>query len=131
MTLKLTLIRGLPGSGKSTLAQTIPAQHYEADMYFINESGEYVYQANKIAQAHQWCKTKTEQALAQGHSVVVANTFVQRWEMVPYLKLAKRYSAQFEVIECHDNYGNVHGVEAKTINSMKKRWQEWQNVPQL
>ena len=36
MSLKLTVIRGLPGSGKSTLAKTIDALHYEADMFFID-----------------------------------------------------------------------------------------------
>ncbi|MCG9579040.1 ATP-binding protein [Vibrio tubiashii] len=131
MTLKLTLIRGLPGSGKSTLAKTIDAKHYEADMYFINDCGEYVYQPEQIAMAHQWCQQMTEQALLKGDSVVVSNTFVQRWEIAPYLKLAKRVKAKFEVIECHNNYGNIHGVAPKTIKTMKKRWQEWQSVPQL
>ncbi|MEZ8100959.1 ATP-binding protein [Vibrio bivalvicida] len=131
MTLKLTLIRGLPGSGKSTLAKTMSAKHYEADMFFISDCGAYVYDATKIANAHQWCQAMTEQTLASGKSVVVSNTFVQRWEIVPYFKLAKRLSAKFEVIECHNHYGNIHGVTAETIQSMKKRWQEWQSVPQL
>ena len=83
MTLKLTLIRGLPGSGKSTLAKTLSARHFEADMYFVNEHGEYLYQADKIGDAHHWCKKMTRKALEQGESVVVSNTFVQRWEIVP------------------------------------------------
>ena len=41
MTLKLTIIRGLPGSGKSTLAKTLDVNHYEADMYFVDAKGEY------------------------------------------------------------------------------------------
>ncbi|MEF1290720.1 ATP-binding protein [Vibrio sp. M260118] len=131
MNLKLTLIRGLPGSGKSTLAKTLSAQHYEADMFFVDSSGEYVYDAEKIADAHQWCRTKTEEALAHGEDVVVSNTFIQRWEIVPYLKLAKRFGAKFEVIECHNSYGNIHGVPPEAIQLMKKRWQEWQSVPQL
>ncbi|KGY12624.1 ATPase AAA [Vibrio tubiashii] len=131
MNLKLTLIRGLPGSGKSTLAKTISAQHYEADMFFVDGSGEYVYDAKKITDAHQWCRAKTELALAKGENVVVSNTFIQRWEIIPYLKLAKRFGATFEVIECHNSYGSVHGVSTQTIQLMKKRWQEWQSVPQL
>lgn len=100
-------------------------------MFFINDVGEYVYQADRIAEAHHWCQSMTEQALAAGESVVVSNTFVQRWEIIPYLKLAKRFKAKFEVIECHNNYGSIHGVTPKTIQAMKKRWQEWQSVPQL
>ncbi|NOH80033.1 ATP-binding protein [Vibrio sp. RE86] len=130
MTLKLTLIRGLPGSGKSTLAQALPVRHFEADMYFVNEQGEYLYQADKIGDAHQWCKTMTRQSLEAGESVVVSNTFVQRWEIAPYFKMAKQLGAKFEVIECHNNYGNIHGVAPETIKNMKKRWQEWQNEAQ-
>ncbi|RTZ14482.1 ATP-binding protein [Vibrio aquaticus] len=131
MAFTLTLIRGLPGSGKSTLAKTLPAQHFEADMYFINEQGEYVYQADRITAAHEWCQSSVEQALAQRQSVVVSNTFVRRWEIVPYLKIAQRYGAKFEVIECHKQYGNIHGVGPAVIAKMKKRWQEWRNAVQL
>lgn len=130
MTVKLTLIRGLPGSGKSTLAKTINALHLEADMFFINQDGEYIYQADKIADAHQWCQAMAEQCLKQKQDVVVSNTFVQRWEIMPYFKMAKRYKAEFEVLECTNDYGNIHGVTQETINSMKKRWQQWRNVRQ-
>ncbi len=51
-------------------------------------------------------------------------------EMAPYFKMAKRYGATLEVIECTENFGNIHGVEPETIEKMKKRWQEWQSVPQ-
>ncbi|MFM2589828.1 ATP-binding protein [Vibrio sp. TBV020] len=130
MTLKLTLIRGLPGSGKSTLAKTLPGEHVEADMFFVDESGEYHYQADKISDAHQWCQTKTRQALANNTDVVVSNTFVRRWEIMPYYKMAKQFGACLEVIECSGNYGNIHGVEPEVIATMKKRWQEWRNEAQ-
>lgn len=125
MTLKLTLIRGLPGSGKSTLARTLPAHHFEADMYFVDQKGGYFFQPYKLPLAHQWCKTETQRCLASGHDVVVSNTFVRRWEIEPYYKLAERYNAKFEVIECHGNFGNIHGVEQQTIEKMKQRWQSW------
>ncbi|EGU53242.1 hypothetical protein VIOR3934_03874 [Vibrio orientalis CIP 102891 = ATCC 33934] len=130
MTVKLTLIRGLPGSGKSTLAKTFEVAHFEADMYFVDAEGNYRYQAEKIGEAHQWCQSMTEQSLANSASVVVSNTFVRRWEMMPYYKMAKRYGAEFEVIECHENYGNVHEVEPHIIEMMKKRWQEWRREAQ-
>tara|TARA_Y100001956_G_scaffold16659_1_gene16173 strand:+ start:6076 stop:6402 length:327 start_codon:yes stop_codon:yes gene_type:complete len=104
--------------------------HFEADMYFVDEQGRYCYEAEKIPQAHQWCQEMTKKSLQNKESVVVSNTFIRRWEIVPYMKMAKRFGARFEVIECHEQYGNIHGVKPETVLQMKKRWQTWQNVPQ-
>lgn len=122
--LTLTLIRGLPGSGKSTLAKTLPAVHLEADMYFVNEQGEYQYRAEEIADAHQWCQQKTEFWLQQGKSVVVSNTFVKQWEMSVYKKLARKHKAKLNIIVCREQYGNIHGVDDEVIERMRKDWQE-------
>ncbi|USD42423.1 ATP-binding protein [Vibrio sp. SCSIO 43135] len=130
MSLTLTLIRGLPGSGKSTLAKTMGVAHYEADMYFIDADGNYVYDAAKISQAHDWCRQQTEQSLRSGNSVVVANTFVRLWEMKAYRALAKRYRAELKVVECTGQYSNIHGVAEETINKMRKRWQTWPSAQQ-
>ncbi|OEE30618.1 AAA family ATPase [Vibrio genomosp. F10] len=127
MTQTFTLIRGLPGSGKSTLAQTMNAAHFEADMYFITAQGEYHYDAGLIQCAHEWCYKQTEQALFNGESVVVSNTFVRRWEILPYYHLARQFGLTLDVIECTGSYANIHDVDKKTITKMKKRWQQWQN----
>ncbi|OLQ88462.1 AAA family ATPase [Vibrio panuliri] len=123
----LTLIRGLPGSGKSTLARTYQARHFEADMYFVNANGEYCFDASQLEQAHRWCRQQTESALRRGENVVVSNTFVRRWEIKPYYQLAKKFDVRLEVIECHGNYGSVHGVEQSVIERMRARWQVWQS----
>ncbi|WP_411991670.1 AAA family ATPase [Agarivorans sp. DSG3-1] len=120
----LTLIRGLPGSGKSTLAATIDAVLLEADMYFVNKHGEYLYQAEQIAQAHQWCQRETERELALGNDVVVANTFVQQWEMQSYRDLAIKYQAELKILVCKGEYQNVHGVNERVIEAMRKKWQD-------
>ncbi|MCL9783166.1 ATP-binding protein [Vibrio sp. S4M6] len=121
--LTLTLIRGLPGSGKSTLAKTFGAAHFEADMYFLDSNGVYVFDPSKLRQAHAWCQLKTGQALSLGQSVVVSNTFCRLWEMRPYEKLAKRYRAQLRILECTGQYDNVHGVPDEAIRAMKNKWQ--------
>ncbi len=100
MPLTLTLIRGLPGSGKSTLAKTLPGVHLEADMFFENAQGEYHYRPELISKAHEWCQQECERVLAQGNSVVVANTFVRHWEMVAYKKLARKYRARLVTKVC-------------------------------
>jgi len=55
--IKLTLIRGLPGSGKSTLARKLDAIHIEADQFFIQQNGVYLFNPKKLKAAHEWCQS--------------------------------------------------------------------------
>ncbi|TEW45337.1 ATP-binding protein [Psychromonas algicola] len=132
----LTLIRGLPGSGKSTLARKLVADadlagheaqqktvHLEADMYFVNASGEYCFQSESLKSAHEWCENECEKYLQQQHNVVVSNTFVRHWEMKAYQQLAKQYNAKIEVIVCKGKFASIHDVPAETIKRMKQQWQ--------
>ncbi|MFT7054066.1 MAG: putative kinase [Psychromonas sp.] len=120
---KLTLIRGLPGSGKSTLAKTLNAVHLEADMYFINKQGEYQFDPKRLKEAHLWCQNQSKEHLSRGENVVVANTFVQQWEMQAYRQLAKLFNARLIIKVCTGNFENTHGVDLLSINKMKKNWQ--------
>jgi len=128
MAQKLILIRGLPGSGKSTLAAKLAnelnAAHLEADMHFINEQGKYVFDAEKLPQAHEWCQNRAEQELTRGKTVIVANTFVRRWELDAYHQLATKLNVPIEVRVCTGRYKNIHGVSEQTISKMRQRWQK-------
>ncbi|RKF20017.1 ATP-binding protein [Alginatibacterium sediminis] len=131
--MRLTIIRGLPGSGKSTLAKQMCTDdqqlvHLEADQYFVNDKQEYHFDADHLTNAHAWCQNKCEQALQQSTSVVVSNTFVCLWEMLPYINIAKKYQAHLKVIECHDDFGSIHNVPDTTIEQMKKKWQKLTNI---
>ncbi|WP_432464453.1 MULTISPECIES: AAA family ATPase [unclassified Agarivorans] len=121
----LTLIRGLPGSGKSTLAKKLVAKHYEADQFFINSLGEYHFDPSKLKAAHRWCELQAERCLFHGEDVVVANTFVKRWEIEPYVLLAKTYDAELVVKECQGKFPNIHGVPQSSIERMAKEWENW------
>lgn len=118
---KLFLIRGVPGSGKSTLAKKMQSesveklQHYEADMYFINESGEYVFDRTKLSDAHDWCYNHTAKDLSDACSVIVSNTFTRLWEMEKYIKLAEKLDVPVEIIECAGTYKNIHNVPESVI----------------
>ncbi len=122
---KLTLIRGLPGSGKSTMARKIAidtrALHVEADMW-VDYSKRYVPEAAKRADAI--CRSQARRALVFGGSVVVSNTFTQKWEMQPYLDMAHQYGAQVEIITATGDYGSIHDVPAEAIQRMRERWEE-------
>ncbi len=126
--MSLTLIRGLPGSGKSTRAKRLcvmnRARHFEADMYFCGANG-YVFVAAKLPLAHRWCLKQTQQALQSGQSVVVSNTFIELWEMQPYIEYARQHGISFTVLECRSQYANIHNVPEKTISRMRARWQKW------
>ncbi|MGR5160975.1 ATP-binding protein [Vibrio owensii] len=125
---KLLLVRGLPGSGKTTLAKQLSkqlkAKHFEADMYFENEIGEYHFDGTKLADAHEWCFQQTRKWLSKGKTVIVSNTFVRHWEMKRYLKYCEKKQIEVEVQVCRGEYESIHGVPSATIENMRRQWQE-------
>jgi predicted kinase len=126
---KLTLIRGLPGSGKSTMAKAMTdadpmLKHFEADQYFVDASGDYKFEPSELEDAHSWCFAETRSAINDGFSVVVSNTFTRKWEMEPYLKIAKTHGAELEILVATGDYGSIHSVPQKTIDAMRARWEE-------
>lgn len=122
--MELVLIRGLPGSGKSTLAKSMAGHmHYEADMYFMND-GDYKFDPKLISDAHKWCQWWTKDNLLRNYSVVVSNTFTQKWEMQPYFDMAAELGVPVRVIEATGNFQNIHGVPEAAIERMRARWEE-------
>lgn len=124
--LKLILIRGLPGSGKSTIAKSFTSDnfvHLETDMYFVNSAGEYNFNPSKLSEYHNRCMYDTHTALSGGKSVVVSNTFTQKWELFPYFEIARNYNIIPAVILAQGNFGNIHNVPEHKIEAMKKRFE--------
>jgi predicted kinase len=127
MKAKLILIRGLPGSGKSTIARSFHDAGYawfEADMFHLNEEGDYCYNPDNIKSAHEWCQNSTLLHLKSGLKVVVSNTFTRRFEMEPYFKMARELGIEPNVIEAKGTWQNDHGVPESVIEKMRKRWEE-------
>ena len=125
---KLILIRGVSGSGKTTYAKKLmkddpSLSHYEADMFFYN-NGNYEFNPSKLKDAHAWCKSKTEEDLRNGKSVIVSNTFTQKWEIEPYIQLGQKYKAEIIIKKATGNYQNVHGVPPDALERMRSRWED-------
>lgn len=122
----LYLVRGVPGAGKSTFARDIcfDAVHIEADMYFLDDTGKYCFDAALLHDAHKWCQKATEFALNSGVSVVVSNTSTTEKEVHTYAEIARRAGATFFSVIVENRHGseNVHNVPEETIAKMKNRF---------
>ena len=121
----LYIVRGLPGSGKSSLAKKVTESVYSADDFFTNKKGEYNFNAKLLGKAHEWCWGKVRDAMFIGaNAVAVANTFTQAWEAEKYYQIAEEYGYSVFVIECQNDFGNVHDVPQESIDAMKERWEK-------
>ncbi len=123
----LILIRGLPGSAKSTLAKSLIRDndngvHFEADMYFQNTEGEYIFDQTKLHQAHMWCQEQTMKYLRFEYDVVVSNTFTTIKELKPYFDIADEFGIVPQVILCQNQFNNVHDVPQEALDRMKNRF---------
>ena len=127
----LYLLRGLPGAGKSTLAKKLGDVHFEADMYFTNENGQYIFNGADIKKAHEWCQNEVQLAMILNHTsglnenIVVSNTFTQEWEMAPYYKLAETYGYRVFSLIVENRHGgeNLHNVPQDKIEVMRERFE--------
>jgi hypothetical protein len=129
---ELILLRGLPGSGKTTLASVIlstpggSVDVLSADDFFVNERGEYHFDGSKLKEAHNSCQVRcAEKMKLETFKIVVANTFTQDWEMIPYYEMAERYGYRVHsvIVENKHNGSNIHGVPEDKIIQMKNRFE--------
>ena len=132
------IIRGISGVGKSTyvMMNEVVAKAEErriacsADDYFVNEQGQYEFDGRKLPMAHQWCWGKFIDAIGEGRNIIVDNTNTQPWEYENYIKLAKLFDYEVEIIHITPKgltneelaKRNTHGVPLESIEQMRIRW---------
>ena len=122
---ELFLLRGLPGSGKSTLAKSLRGDHFEADMFFVQEDGTYKFNGSKLSYAHSWCKDMVLSKMEEdSQRIVVSNTFTQDWELKPYLEMAERFGYMVHSLIVENRHGgkNQHGVPYDSLMKMLERF---------
>ena len=128
----LILLRGLPGSGKTTLGSVIlysvsrdVPDVISADDYFVDNKGNYNFDATKLKIAHNECQVRCAERMKNEFSkIVVANTFTEDWEMDKYFEMAERYRYRVHTVIVENRHGgqNVHEVPEDKIEIMKKRF---------
>lgn len=123
---ELVLIRVLPGSGKTTIAKSEYPCHVliEADDWRMTKDG-YSFDCTENKRANDWCFLEAERQLRLGNDVVVTGTYTTRIGVSGYAQLAKKYGANFVVIEAIGEYENVHCVPNDVIERMRDSWEVW------
>ena len=132
------IIRGISGVGKSTyvMMNEVVAKAEDrrivcsADDYFVNEQGQYEFVGHKVPMAHQWCWGKFIDGIGEGRNIIVDNTNTQPWEYENYIKLAKLFDYEVEIIHITPKgltneelaKRNTHGVPLESIEQMRLRW---------
>ena len=137
--LNLILLRGVSGSGKTTVAQLFTdAILISTDDYFM-VNGRYQFDANSLVVNHQKCQDEVESVMqgvktSDGFlddmvtvtcTIVVHNTFTQKWEMDAYYKLAETYGFTVHtlIVENRHCSQSTHDVPLDLIEKQRDRFE--------
>lgn len=85
--MELILINGSNNQYCQHLAQKLRVagfQHFDASMYFIEDTGHVHYNATKILEARDWCKREVLKAVSRGKSVVVSSQGISPQDLRAY-----------------------------------------------
>ena len=115
----VVIMRGLPGAGKSTwVTENLPgAVVCSADRYFMCDDGEYVFDGERLSEAHGACLRTFTEAVStidpeDPTVVVVDNTGRRAWEISPY------YIVHLPCDREVAHGRNIHGVSKERVEQM-------------
>jgi predicted kinase len=124
----LILIRGVPGAGKSTLAKLLSENgkypHFEADQFFVDESGDYNFDPSLLHIAHSVCQKNALDAMKSGvEKVIVSNTSISEQHLSVYQEFANELGYHFfsVVVENRNDTKSIHGVPETVRKNMAEQ----------
>lgn len=89
-----------------------------------DSDGNYKFDPSRLGYCHQQCQRDVQAALQAGIPVIaVSNTFVKKRDYAPYVRLARIFGAEVEIIVMSGNWGNVHNVPAETVERMRQQFE--------
>lgn len=98
------ILRGLPGSGKTTYANELlkmspmGTECVSAD-HFFERKGRYVFDPEKLPEAHGQCLRKFISAMERGMpTVIIDNVHALAVDMAPYIAIAEAYNRKVMII---------------------------------
>ena len=124
MTGKLILFVGISGAGKSTLAKAMREKglahcYYEADMFMVDNAGNYKFDPKRLHYCHQQCGMRVNLAMSKGLTVIQSNTNLRRSDLESYFDDAKYYNYNVEIIKLDTFFESKHGVPPEKLAKMK------------
>lgn len=145
--MELILVRGVPGVGKTTYAQlkwhdaVQDGGEPDGDRPYVIATDDFrmdrygVYQHDQIvgmAVPHLECQQRVREAIAAGcPQVIVHNTFIELWEIDPYVKISEQAGILLRVlrmpeIDAQTSYDrNTHNVPMHVIERFIERMQDY------
>lgn len=130
----LVIFRGPSGSGKTTAAKAFCAKNggmfFEADSFF-ERNGTYNFDPSKLGQAHGDCQRRVRDEMQNGVGpLVVSNTSMTRWEVNPYLAMAKEMGYETVIYRIKGPWDaalyasrNAHGVTEAIVQKQINKYQ--------
>lgn len=139
----LIVMRGAPGSGKSHLAKSIVDSTMNGDydnhifstddFFYDRRTKRYAYNPEFLEAAHNANQSKVTQRALNGWSpIIVDNTNMKLWEMVPYAREGVNNGYLIKILEPNTPWSkssgrlasrNKHGVPKLTIERMLQKYE--------
>lgn len=133
---RVDIFSGVPGSGKTYHVKEVSVYTTvvcSADHFFLNESGEYVYDQNLLSWVHQQCRKKFLDALKQGKNhVVVDNTNLEAVHVTRYINWAQEFGYAIRIFSVTCNMDDAfkrqeHGVPVQQHRLMRRKFTQIQS----
>lgn len=129
------IMRGVPGVGKSDIAKLFaPSEHiYSAADYFeFDADGKYLYDRNKVRDAHEYTNRRIKKAMVNlTPKLVIDNTNIRKWEFSKHVDLASELGYSVLIVHVISQLTaselaarSVHGVDETNIQRMLDKFQQ-------